>query len=67
MLWAYNDSGYLIAADVPERGRCPMCGASYHRQIHDRKPWQEDVPDRCPSCGHVLNVIYGVAFENAAC
>lgn len=44
-----------------------MCGTQYRRRIQDRKPWQTDGPDACPKCGHVLNIIRGLAFENEAC
>lgn len=66
MLWTYNDSGYLVSVDMPERGRCPMCGTEYSRSIEDRKPWQTDGPDACPRCGHVLHIVEGAAFRNAA-
>ena len=64
MLWTYNDNGYLVAADLPERGRCVMCGAGYKRKIQDRRPWQKDMPDTCPRCGHVQGAITGIAFDN---
>ena len=67
MIWAYDDNGYLISADVPEDACCRMCGTKYKRKIHDRKPWQSDGPDACPKCGHVSGVIAGLAFENTVC
>lgn len=67
MLWTYNDGGYLVAVDMPEKGRCAMCGTEYRRHISDRRPWQADGPDACPRCGHVAGAVKGIAFENAAC
>lgn len=64
MLWTYNDSGYLVAADVPSEGRCPMCGTAYVRAIEDRRPWQSDGPDICPRCGHTGVSVPGIAFAN---
>ena len=64
MLWAYNDDGYLISADVPESGTCRRCGAEYSRAIQEAKPWQDDVPDRCPCCGHAGKSVRGIRFDN---
>lgn len=64
MLWTYNDDGYLISVDMPEKARCRSCGAEYIRKIRDARPWQSDGPDECPACGHVHGSVSGVRFEN---
>ncbi len=71
MLWLYDDSGYLISVDIPAEGRCSKCGTRYTRTVQNRKPWEPDVPDACPACGHVCGhpagAAKGLAFKNAAC
>lgn len=67
MLWTYNDSGYLVSVDMPEKNTCRLCGTKYRRRVRDSKPWQSETPDACPKCGHVFQTISGIAFENAAC
>lgn len=64
MLWTHDDSGYLVAVDISETGRCPMCGTAYIRAIENRKSWQSDGPDTCPCCGHPGMSVPGIAFVN---